>query len=157
MKRTLHTAALATLLILTAGCGAQNQNEMAGAAIGAITGAVVGNQFGSGSGRDAMIVLGTFVGTLAGSAVGRHLDQESTNRASQATTNALQTNQDIAWENPSNASGPARGQVQIVRSGHDRTTGSVCREYRHKVIIGDAEEELVGTACRQADGTWKTS
>ena len=157
MKKSLQGITVAALLIVTAGCVGANHHQTAGATLGALTGAVIGNQFGSGAGRRAMIAVGTLMGTMAGSAIGYHMDRESTSRASRATTRALQTNRNIAWENPGNTSGPARGQVQIVRSGQDRTTGTVCREYRHKVIIGDAEEELVGTACRQLDGTWKNA
>jgi surface antigen len=42
-----------------------------------------------------------------------------------------------------------------VRSGTDTQTGALCREYQSTVVVGGKQEQAYGTACRQADGSWK--
>jgi hypothetical protein len=41
----------------------------------------------------------------------------------------------------------------------ENTTGAAddpnCREYKGQAMIGGQEQQLVGRACRQSDGTWK--
>jgi surface antigen len=35
-------------------------------------------------------------------------------------------------------------------------TGQPCREYAVSGLIGVRHEQIVGTACRQSDGSWRT-
>ena len=35
------------------------------------------------------------------------------------------------------------------------TSGNTCREYQSTVTVGGKTEQAYGTACRQADGSWK--
>ena len=43
----------------------------------------------------------------------------------------------------------------MVTGSHAFANEPYCREYTKSVTIGGNEEEVYGTACRQADGTWE--
>jgi len=55
----------------------------------------------------------------------------------------------ITW-NKSNAS----GSVKVVRVGTS-SSGRQCREFQQKVSIGGETEQVYGTACLKADGSWE--
>ena len=57
-----------------------------------------------------------------------------------------------SWNNPD--SGNA-GTVMPVRTVRRYTDGTYCREFQQTVTVGGRTEEAYGTACRQADGSWK--
>ena len=48
----------------------------------------------------------------------------------------------------------ASGYVVTTRQGRNRS-GLTCREYQHSITVGGETEEAYGTACLQADGSWK--
>ena len=156
MRRTIAVGVLAAAL---AGCGADNVREVTGAGLGAVAGGVLGNQIGDGRGREVATAIGAVAGALAGGAIGRHLDEAARAEADRATVRALDTapvgGAGIAWEAPATSASPARGTVHVTRQGRS-AAGELCREYRHKVTIGEATEEIIGTACRgAADGVWR--
>jgi len=62
------------------------------------------------------------------------------------------TNQASTWVNPDTGD---TGSVVPVRT-FQNTQGQPCREYQRTIVIGGREERGYGTACRQADGTWRT-
>ena len=99
--------------------------------------------------------LGAVAGALAGSAIGPHLDDAAQAEANRATVRALDTSpaagDRITWEALATTISPARGAVTVTRQGTN-AAGAVCREYRQSVTIGDATEEIVGTARRDASG-----
>lgn len=74
MNKTVLTAVIASLVVLS-GCATHQQ---AGTGVGAVTGAAVGHVIGGGG--VVGTVLGGVVGAIAGSAVGESMDQ--TNRLS---------------------------------------------------------------------------
>lgn len=109
-------------------------------------------------GRLVATAIEAVAGALAGSAIGRHPDDAAQAEANRATVRALDTapvgGGPITWEAPATTASPARGAVTVTRQGTN-AAGEVCREYRQSVTIGDATEEIVGTACRDADGIWR--
>jgi hypothetical protein len=62
------------------------------------------------------------------------------------------TNQASTWVNPDTGD---TGSVVPVRT-FQNTQGQPCREYQRTIVIGGREERGYGSACRQADGTWRT-
>jgi hypothetical protein len=62
---------------------------------------------------------------------------------------AAAVGESITWEE-----GGASGSVTVVRQGTS-TSGLQCREFQQTVEIGGKSESAYGTACLQADGTWK--
>ena len=158
LVRKLTTGALiAGLGIALSGCATMSENETAGTVIGGVAGAVVGNKFGGGSGKTAATALGAVIGAAVGRNIGQSLDETSRQRAGAATYEALETaeiDEPIAWENPDNSGGPARGSATVTRHGAT-ADGRTCREFQQTVIIGGREEQSYGTACRDENGDWK--
>ena len=125
-------------------------NNVVGSALGAAAGGLLGSQFGHGSGKTAMTVAGVVGGALAGGTIGRSMqpvDQACVNQ----TLEHGQTGQTVAWQNPDNGS---TYQVTPTRS-YQSQAGAPCREYTTTGIIDGQQQQIVGQACRQPDGTWK--
>jgi surface antigen len=98
---------------------------------------------------DAVAVLGN----LTGNPTARDLDEKDKAISADAVTAALQTNaagKSSDWRNPdSGHSGEITpGPVYFVNDYS-------CRDYVHHIVIGDRQETLRSTACRQPDGTWR--
>jgi surface antigen len=126
-----------------------SSNNIVGSALGAAAGGLLGSQFGHGSGKTTMTVVGVLGGALAGGAIGRSMqpvDQACVNQ----TLEHGQTGQTVAWQNPDDGS---TYQVTPTRSYEDN--GTNCREYTTTGIIDGQQQQILGRACRQPDGTWK--
>lgn len=79
------------------------------------------------------------------------LDEEQVRYHEQAQIEAAAAplGEEIAWE----ANG-ASGSVIALRQGTD-SEGHSCREFQHVVSIGGTQETAFGTACLEADGSWR--
>ncbi|WP_026380595.1 glycine zipper 2TM domain-containing protein [Afifella pfennigii] len=148
--------ALVGALIL-AGCqsqpGAMGGREVIGTAGGALAGGIIGSQFGSGSGQVAATAIGALAGGLIGNRVGASLDEQARQQALAAEYRALEYGQPgrpVEWRATSgNYYGEiVPGQVYQVNSVD-------CRDYAHTIYIDGTPQVARGTACRQADGTWR--
>ena len=62
-----------------------------------------------------------------------------------------QTGQTSVWNNPNSGNS---GTVTPTKT-YQLATGQYCREYTQTILIGGEQHQTYGTACRQADGTWK--
>lgn len=154
-RSALRKGALA-LVAVTALAGCQTYNagprEGVGALGGAVAGGVLGSQIGGGSGQVLATVGGAVLGGLLGAELGRQLDAQAQERYYAAQYQALESGRPgapVVWQSPS---GP-RGQV--VPSQPYQINSTVCRDYTHTVYIQGQPEVLTGTACRQADGSWR--
>jgi len=146
LKRSLPV--LISVLALTA-CQTPVTQEQSGMVIGGLLGGVVGSQFGQGSGRTAAVILGTLTGVAVGGAVGRSMAERDRYMTAQALE-TVRTSVPSQWVNPDTGH-----RYTVVPT---RTYGSddgPCREYQVKALIGGRMEQMVGTACRQADGSWR--
>lgn len=161
MKTKIMTLAVVSMLAL-GGC-AQNGEQNAwgmgnkqsfGALGGAIAGGVLGSNVGKGKGQLLATGAGALLGAMAGSAIGKSLDQADMMYHQQAFERAYTApiNQPIAWSNPDTGHS---GSVVATRQGTDTQTGNLCREYKQTIIVDGQSETAVGTACQQADGTWR--
>ena len=136
---------------------AQQQNapkQTGGALLGAAAGGLLGAQFGGGAGKLAAVALGVLGGAFLGSEIGKSMDATDRQEAARVQNAALETNrtgQASTWSNPDTGN---TGTVTPIRT-YQAPSGQNCREYRHDVRIGDKSETVIGTACRQTDGTWK--
>lgn len=130
------------------------EKQTLGALIGGGLGALAGSQIGSGDGQLAAVAIGTLLGAYAGSEVRKSLDRADQAYAEKAYQQAqsAQLGQSVSWNNPE--SGHA-GSVTAVRDGKQAQTGAYCREFKTAVTIDSQTEEAFGTACQQADGSWK--
>jgi surface antigen len=149
---TIRKAALCAALALSLGaCQGQTTGETVGSLGGAAGGALLGSQFGSGGGQLAATAIGTLAGALAGRQLGRYVEGNDQQYAANAEEQAVSQNQSITWNNSDTG---RRGVVEPVRT-YENQNGQTCREYTHTVYIGGRAESARGTACRDADGTWR--
>jgi surface antigen len=141
----------AAVSIALVGCAAPATQEQSGLVIGGILGGLIGSHVGQGDGRTAAIILGTVIGANIGGNVGRSMDDSDRLKTSLALEN-VRTGVPSRWVNPD-----TRNQYTVVPTRtYDATSGAPCREYTVDAVIGGRLEKVVGTACRQADGSWRT-
>jgi surface antigen len=148
MLRNFAIAAAACSALLLLGCSTAPSKQDQGMLIGAIAGGILGHQVGGGSGQ----VLATMVGTVAGAAIGGSIGRTMDDYDRLNTTAALEnvrTGVSSTWVNPDT------GYEYVVTptNTYDSGTGP-CREYTMDATIGGQTEQIYGTACRQADGSW---
>ena len=147
--------AAAVLVLAAAGCAQSDYGpkQTFGGLSGAALGGLLGAQFGSGEGRLVTTGAGVLLGALVGSEIGRSMDHVDRMRANEAVTRSYSAplGETIYWNNP--RSGYA-GTVTPMRDGTS-ARGQYCREFRQTITIDGRLAEGVGTACRQADGTWR--
>lgn len=142
--------ALAILMAVTlSACSTAPTKQDQGVLIGAIAGGLLGNTVGGGTGR----VLATFVGTVAGAAIGgsigRSMDETDRLNAAAAFEN-VRSGVPSTWVNPDT------GYEYVVTPNNTyESDEGPCREYTMDATIGGNTEQVYGTACRQADGSWQ--
>lgn len=147
--------AFAAMLVLT-GCQSSGTKQTGGALLGAAAGGLLGSQFGSGSGQLAATALGAVSGMLLGSSVGQSLDDVDRMKQNQTAHRAFESqpsNVASAWNNPDSGNS---GEVTPTRT-YQRGDGAYCREFTQTINVSGRNEQAFGTACRQADGTWKVT
>ena len=124
--------------------------ELLGSVLGGAVGGAAGTQIGKGSGKTAAIIGGTIVGYLIGGVIGRYMDQIDQNCIGQSLEHSPD-GRSIQWENPND-----NGRYKVTPTKTFQTSsGGYCREYTTTSVIGGKSQSLYGTACRQADGSWK--
>lgn len=122
---------------------------LGGQIIGAILGGVVGTQVGKGRGRTAAILGGAVVGAILGGRVGQRME-EADRRRSQTVLESAPTGRSVNWKNPDTGA-----QYKVTPTRTYRTaSGQDCRDYTTWVFIDGYEEQVHGTACRNANGQW---
>ena len=146
-------AAVAALALALAACQDAGNKQTVGGLGGAAAGGLLGSQFGHGSGKLAMTGIGVLLGALAGSEIGKSLDENDRRQAEEARMRAESApiGQRIVWSNPNTGNS---GVVVPTREGRS-TNGEYCREFQQTITVGGKTEQGFGTACRQPDGTWK--
>jgi surface antigen len=148
MNRLIRATLTAGMAMALVACSTAPSKQDQGMIIGAIAGGILGHQVGGGSGQ----VLATMVGTVAGAAIGGSIGRTMDDYDRMHTTAALEnvrTGVPSAWVNPDT------GYEYVVTptNTYDAGTGP-CREYTLDATIGGKTEQVYGTACRQADGSW---
>ena len=156
IPRRLGTlAAIAiTSLGLIACADTAGPKERGGTVIGAVAGGLLGSTIGSGSGQLVAVGVGTLLGGIIGSEVGKSLDRADRAHMQRTTQRSLETQpsgQSSTWKNPDNQHSGTVTPKPAYRGDNGRT----CREFQQTVTIDGRTERAYGTACRQADGSWK--
>lgn len=144
-----RTTVLCCVLAL-AGCATQPTQEQTGMVIGGALGGALGSQTGGGQGRTAATIVGSLLGAFIGGSVGRSMD--NTDRLKVAhSLETVRTGVPSQWHNPDT------GNDYIVTPTRTyESAGTPCREFTVNGNVGGKKEKIVGTACRQADGSWRT-
>ena len=125
----------------------------------AVTGGVLGAVLGGGiaavaGGSPGAIVASAVAGGVVGGYVGHKLDDRDKRMAAEAAQRAFEnghTGQATAWKNPDSGNS---GTITPTKT-YQLANGQYCRQYRQEITVGNEQHQAYGTACRQADGTWK--
>jgi surface antigen len=121
-----------------------------GAVSGAVIGGVVGSTIGGGTGRTVAIVAGTVAGAVLGGKIGQKMDEADRIKAGQALE-TVPTGQHSTWKNPDSGS-----TYTVTPTKTYEASGTPCRDFTVDATVEGKPEKISGTACRQADGNWKT-
>lgn len=148
-KKIVQFTALSLSLVMLSGCGNINKQDI-GMATGGIAGGLLGSQFGGGTGRLVAIGAGTLAGAFIGGAIGKNMDEGDKLKAERALENTP-TGKAVSWHNPDNGK---RYTVKPTRTYHHQN--QPCREYTMTANVAGKTQTVYGTACREADGSWKT-
>ena len=117
--------------------------------IGGIVGGVLGNRVGDGAGRTVATVMGAMIGTAIGGNIGRKMDEADRLKVAHSLE-TVRTGVGTRWVNPDTGN---TYKVLPTKTFDDK--GIPCREFSLNATIGGETQEMYGTACRQADGSWK--
>lgn len=149
MNRNSRLAMAACLALTLVACSTAPTKQDQGVLIGAIAGGILGHQVGGGSGQVLATMVGTVAGAMIGGSIGRQMDETDRLNTAAALEN-VRTGVPSSWVNPDT------GYEYVVTptNTYDSGTGP-CREYTMDATIGGKTEQVYGTACRQADGSWK--
>ncbi len=150
MKRKILSAVAISSVLIIGGCTSEPTKQDAGMVIGGLLGGVLGSQIGHGKGTTAAIIVGTMLGAGIGGSVGKSMDDTDRLKVNHALE-TVRTGVPSRWTNPD--SGNA---YSVIPTKTYETTSGPCREYTIDAIVGGKTENIYGTACRQADGSWKT-
>jgi len=151
MHPKLLTVAVLGATLALGGCATDRANEQAGMIIGGALGGLLGNQVGQGSGRTAAIIVGTLAGAAIGGSVGQSMDQTDRLKAAHSLE-TVRTGVPSSWRNPDTGN-----QYSVTPTRTYESSQGPCREYTLDARVGGRPETVYGTACRQTDGTWRTS
>lgn len=156
MRNVTKFAAIGVLSVSMglAACESAGKKETIGTVGGAAAGGLLGSQIGGGKGQLAATAIGVLLGAFVGNEVGKSLDKADQAYATSTAGTALENNksgQTSTWSNPDSGNS---GTITPTQTTFNES-GEPCREYQQTVIIGGEPQEAYGTACRNADGTWR--
>ena len=156
-KKIVRLAPVVLVAFVLSSCAAmkqayeENPKALLGGAMGAGAGAGIAALAGASPG---WIVASALMGGLVGGYVGKKLDDRDKQMATQAATKAFEKNRTgvaTVWNNPDTGNS---GSITPTKT-YQLANGQYCRQYTQTIMIGGEKHETYGTACRQADGTWK--
>lgn len=153
-RGVLKSVAVITLIaVLLTGCAAIEENPKT--AIGAAGGGALGGLIAAAAGGSGAAIAASVIGgILVGGLIGNLLDERDKRLQAEAAHRAMETTpsgQSVAWKNPDSGHS---GTVTPTKT-YQNASGNYCRDYRATVEIEGKKEQATGTACRQADGTWR--
>lgn len=153
MQKIIATILSGVLVVTVTACANGPNNEQGGQVIGGVLGGVLGSQVGGGNGRTAAIIAGTVAGALIGGSIGRTMDSNDRMKAQNAFE-YNRSNEPTSWRNPDTGNAYT---VTPTRTYTSRDNGESCRDYTTDAVINGRHEIVHGTACRQADGSWRSA
>jgi surface antigen len=156
-KNMQLVAPIVLLAFVLSSCAAMQQTyqENPKAILGGVLGAGAGAGIAALAGASPGVIVASAVGgALIGGFVGKKLDDRDKRMAAEAATRAFEQNntgQTSVWNNPDSGNS---GSVTPTKT-YQLANGQYCREYKQTIVVGGEQNQAYGTACRQADGTWK--
>lgn len=150
MRTIFSVSSLAMAIALLSACTMPPSQQETGMVIGGTLGGVLGSQVGGGHGQTAAIIAGTMLGGAVGGNIGRSMDDVDRLKVGESLE-TVRTGVPASWHNPDSGN-----QYTVIPTRTIETPGSPpCREYTVHSVIGGRNEQIVGTACRQPDGSWR--
>tara|TARA_Y100000590_G_C15460226_1_gene916186 strand:- start:166 stop:636 length:471 start_codon:yes stop_codon:yes gene_type:complete len=140
--------------ILISSCKTTVSKETVGKIAGSIQGGIIGSQFGKGQGKLISIAAGTMLGSIIGGTIGKYLDDKDKEIMLKTTKTMLENEnlgEQVSWQNPDTGN---KGTVKANKS-FKNNKNQLCKEFSQTVSTSKITEKSYGTACRQADGSWK--
>lgn len=122
--------------------------DVIGALLGGAGGAAIGSQVGR-NGDPVNILLGAAAGALVGGAVGNWMDRTDQACVAQVLEQ-VPDGRMVSWDG-----GPEEPYYAVTPRRSYDTGGQTCREYVAVAEIDGRDEQVYGTACREADGSWR--
>ena len=123
--------------------------DLLGAVLGGVAGGVVGASVAKGDNRTVAIVGGTILGAVIGGVIGRSMDRVDQNCVGQALEHA-EDGREVHWRAPN-----GYDYEVVPRRTYTGGNGEYCREYTTTAVINGRADRVYGTACRNADGSWR--
>jgi surface antigen len=129
------------------------------ACLGLLTACASGGTSGDGGGMLGLAPsalssgAAAMLGNLGGRPTTKDLDDKDKSLSSEAITSALQVGEvgkSTAWRNPQTGH-----SGQITPGPVYSVNDYACRDYVHAIVIGERQETVRASACRQPDGTWR--
>ena len=154
MKNKME-AILAVIVVACLSGGCAGTKSEAGIGLGALTGGALAYGLAQDSSKKELwTVLGIGLGAMIGQNIGTQLDEKDRLLAAQSfehTMETVPTNEVGVWDNPNSGNmGSFTPKTTVILE-----SGQPCREFTQVVYIGGNPASAHGTACRQADGSWK--
>lgn len=146
--------AIATGLAGCAQGGGGWTKQDTGTALGAVAGAAAGAAIGGKDDWWWAAGLGALAGGVVGNQVGAYLDRQDQQTSYQNANYALNNvpdGQSAKWTNPEKQTAGYTKPVETIQTA----SGQTCRQFETGVTAQGQSTSGTGTACRQADGTWK--
>ncbi|NQU58282.1 MAG: hypothetical protein HQ513_13680 [Rhodospirillales bacterium] len=134
---------------------------VAGAVVGGLAGGMIGAEFGGGLGQTIYMWTGTLVGAGVGYEAGSILYPSDQQAYDNNARNSLSSSADgtvSGWSNPETGNSGIFTPTQTYLS----SSGFSCRDYRATLALKTegVENGVIarqnGTACQQADGSWRS-
>ena len=91
---------------------------------------------------------------IIGDQIGAQLDEKDRLMAAQNLQHSLENTPDgttTTWKNPNSGHSGSSSPTQTSVAA----SGTPCREFVTEIMVGGKAQQGYGTACRQADGSWK--
>ena len=142
-----------TFVLVLKGCSSNADNKKLGQILGSTVGAVVGAEFGSGSGKAIMTILGAATGYLIGGELVEILSKDEQEQLNDEIINSLETSppdEKNVWRSDENGSTVA----EIVPGEEFLNNQKICRNYKKTVVKNEKKYLTDATACRNQDGNW---
>ncbi|MDH3747652.1 MAG: RT0821/Lpp0805 family surface protein [Gammaproteobacteria bacterium] len=149
-RTKIYVLLISTMLtgMIFSGCETTTHGQE-GEILGGVIGGVVGAQIGDGDGRTAAIILGTITGAMIGRHIGETMDE--TDRMKTAMVlNDSRSGKVTTWVNPDTGN-----KYAVMPTKTFGQESGPCREFQLDATVGgQTNQEIYGTACLQADGSW---
>ena len=155
MKSNGLVVGIISASLLLGGCSTTINKQQSGTAVGALLGAALGYGLGKGhKHKNLAVMLGAAFGAVAGDAIGAQLDEKDqllAEESLQVSLTSAKVGTKSTWNNPDTGHSGSTSLTKTVFT----SDGTPCREFTTEIIVGGETHQGYGTACYQADGSWK--